>query len=273
MDIQNKEVDLTAYRRSALEQARIGDLLKLVPDSMRNALDVGARDGYISRALTERCQSVTALDLEQPRIAHKQIRCVQGDVAKLAFKDREFDLVLCAEVLEHLPDEVLRAAVSELQRVTNRYLIIGVPFEQDTRLGRTTCYTCGETNPPWSHVGVFDAARLRQLFPGMRVAATSLVGSQKQRTNSLSTWLMAKAGNPYGTYAQEEPCVHCGAKLKSPPVRSFIQKAETKIAVKLNQLQAAVQAPRPVWIHVLLQQEIAVDPIGIGRTLDATEAA
>jgi hypothetical protein len=258
MDIgQHQPVDLTAYRNSALEQTRIGDLLGLIPGSMHSALDIGARDGYISRALTDRCDLVTALDLERPAIVHDKIRCVQGNVAQLAFRNGEFDLVLCAEVLEHLPEPELKAAARELQRVTSRFLLVGVPYEQDTRLDRTTCYTCGKLNPPWSHVGVFDAERLRRLFPDMEVVTTTLVGSHKQRTNRLSAFLMAKAGNPYGTYGQEEPCIHCGSKLKPPPQRNFSQKIATKIAVKLNQLQAKIQASRPIWIHMLLQKKVA----------------
>ena len=37
----------------------------------------------------------------------------------------------------------------------------------------------------------------------------------------LSTLLLDLAGNPFGTYDQEEPCIHCGAKLKPPPRRSI----------------------------------------------------
>ncbi|HTE43480.1 MAG TPA: class I SAM-dependent methyltransferase [Steroidobacteraceae bacterium] len=271
MDIgQHQAADLTTYRNSAQEQNRIGDLLGLIPEPVHSALDIGARDGYISRALTTRCELVTALDLEKPKIVHDRVRCVQGNAAQLAFQNGEFDLVLCAEVLEHLPEPVLNAAARELQRVTSRCLLVGVPFEQDTRLDRTTCYTCGQLNPPWSHVGVFDANRLRRLFPEMEVVATSLVGSHKQRTNKLSALLMTKAGNPYGTYSQEEPCIQCGAKLKPPPARNLPQKVATKIAVKLNQLQAKMQAPRPIWIHMLFRKKVATHYVGQSAELSTS---
>jgi len=253
-------MDMEAYRRSALEQERIGSLLSLIPLSVESVMDAGARDGYVSRLLATRCQEVTALDLETPKIDHDQIRCVRGDITELDFEDNSFDMILCAEVLEHLHAPSLAAACSELQRVTAEYLLIGVPYQQDTRLGCTTCYTCGHTNPPWSHVGVFDESKLQELFDGMEIVATALVGSHKQRTNALSTWLMAKAGNPYGTYVQDEPCAHCGSKLKDPPPRDFAQKVGTKLAVQLNELQSRLLPPRPIWIHVLLRKPRAVHP-------------
>ena len=40
---------------------------------------------------------------------------------------------------------------------------------------------------------------------------------------------MDLASNPYGIYSQEEPCIHCGAKLKPPPQRNLFQKVVTKL--------------------------------------------
>ncbi|MBK8535866.1 MAG: hypothetical protein IPL59_12515 [Candidatus Competibacteraceae bacterium] len=61
-------VDISAYRASESEQARITDLLALMPDTGECALDISARDGYLAKKLAERFDSVIALDLEQPDI-------------------------------------------------------------------------------------------------------------------------------------------------------------------------------------------------------------
>ena len=61
-------MDLTEYRNSASEKARLSDLINLFPKGGISVLDVGARDGFISRLLVNHFSMVTALDLEKPSI-------------------------------------------------------------------------------------------------------------------------------------------------------------------------------------------------------------
>ena len=190
-------MNLSDYRHSAPEKARVNDLLSLIPGEGRSALDIGARDGFISRLLAEHFPKVTALDLDKPVIDHPQVECVKGNITALQFGDSSFDMVLCAEVLEHIPPHLLQIACGELARVTKEYLIIGVPYQQDIRVGRTTCRSCGNVNPPWGHVNSFDEKQLKQLFSGCAVVKTSFVGQTDVSTNALSCALMDLAGNPY----------------------------------------------------------------------------
>jgi hypothetical protein len=219
-----------------------------------SALDIGARDGYLSRLLAERFASVTALDLQQPRIEHERIRCLQGDISALSLPDACFDLVFCAEVLEHIPPRLLATACRELTRVARHHLVIGVPYRQDIRLGRTTCGRCHQVSPPWGHVNSFDEQGLLALFPGCTLAKRSFVGQTQEHTNLLSSALMDLAGNPYGTYSQDEPCGHCGAALTPPPPRRLWQKVATKAAFVGMGLQRRFVKPHPNWIHLLLHK-------------------
>ena len=247
-------MDLTEYRNSASEKVRVSDLMSLLPEGGTSVLDIGARDGFISRLLTDHFSMVTALDLAQPSIEHQRIRCVKGDITALHFADASFDLVFCAEVLEHIPTHMLATACHELARVANEYVLIGVPYKQDIRVGRTTCGGCGKVSPPWGHVNTFDENRLSELFPEFTVAKQSYVGETDMRTNRLSCMLMDIAGNPYGTYAQEEPCIHCGVILTNPPERTLWQKVLTKAAVIGTSAHKAFLRPHPNWIHLLLRK-------------------
>ncbi len=219
-----------------------------------SALDIGARDGFISKLLADHFAAVTALDLQRPQIDHERIRCVQGDITALGFPDASFDLVFCAEVLEHIPPHLLATACRELARVAGQYVLIGVPYRQDIRVGRTTCSRCHKVSPPYGHVNTFDQSRLSQLFPGLTVAKRSFVGETNEHTNSVSSALMDWAGNPYGTYSQDEPCGHCGAVLTNPPERTALQKAATKLAFVGTGLQQRFVKPHGNWIHLLLKK-------------------
>jgi Methyltransferase domain len=250
-------MDLTEYRASESERKRIADLTRLLPGDLDSALDVGARDGFISKLLVGHFPNVTALDLEEPRIDDERIRCVKGDVTGLNFPDASFDIVLCAEVLEHIPGRTLVRACSELSRVAREYLLIGVPYKQDLRVGRLTCRACGKKNPPWGHVNSFDENSLKKLFPSLDVVCLSFVGEVDAMTNAFSTFLTDLAGNPYGDYSQEEPCVYCRTKFRDPPERNLLQKALTKIACYVNEAQKAFHKRRPNWIHVLFKKRLA----------------
>jgi SAM-dependent methyltransferase len=245
-------VDLEKYRASEREKARTDDLLRLLPRGRESVLEIGCREGHFSRLLTGIFPRVTALDIEEPTFEFPGVTTVAGDVTSLDFPDNAFDCTFCAEVLEHVPD--LEKACREMIRVTRHEIVIGVPFRQDIRLGRTTCRSCGGINPPWGHIHSFDEKCLRRLFPGLRVLSQSFVGVKKDATNFLAAFLMDLAGNPWGAYEQDEPCIHCGAALAPPPERQFYQRVCSAIAVRLNRAQSFFVRPHGRWIHMVFSR-------------------
>lgn len=247
-------MDLTEYRENHKEQERITDLLRIAPKGRSSVLEIGARDGYISKLLAQNFKKVTALDLEKPELNIENVIPVKGDVTGLDFDDNSFDAVYCSEVLEHIPTKLLEKACGEIIRVARYDIIIGVPYKQDIRIGRTTCCSCGRKNPPWGHLNSFDEGYLKKLFNSVKAVSTTYVGSTRIKTNPVSRFLMDLAGNPWGTYSQEEPCVHCGKKLIFPPARRIYHKLCAKSGFILNKIQEPFVAFRPIWIHMLFKK-------------------
>lgn len=240
--------DLEKYRQSPDEQARTADLLRLLPRGRHSVLDVGARDGFFSRLLTQSFAEVVALDLAKPSWEIPGVRAVAGDAAQLGYPDDSFDCVFCAEVLEHIPNVEL--ACRELARVARHEVIVGVPYCQELRSGRSRCRNCSRTSPPWGHVQSFSEERLEQLFAGLTVTERSFVGKTRDATTDLAAWLMDRAGNPWGTYSQQEPCVHCGKPLGAPPELTLRVRLLSKAALALDGLQRGFTSWKPKWMHV-----------------------
>lgn len=240
--------DFANYRETALESEREKSLLGLIGTG-ESALDIGTLDGHYARILKQRYQRVVAFDLVQRDVPGCEN--VAGDVRSMKmFEDDTFDLVFCAEVLEHVP-EVERAA-AEIKRVCRGRAVIGVPFKQDIRIGRVTCSACGKIAPPWGHINCFDEARLRSLFTGMAVESIAYTGESREHTNPIATALMDMGGNPWGVYESIQGCMHCGAKLVAPDKRSLGQKILSGIAVRMNNMQFAMTKPHGNWIHIVV---------------------
>ena len=214
---------------------------------------MGARDGYLSSTFAKHVPRVVSLDILPPAPARVTTPWIQGDASKLPFSTASFDVVLCAEVLEHLDSATLSSACAELKRVTRRTVIIGVPFEQDLRIGRTTCRSCGRHNPPYGHVNRFTLGGLSTLFQPLRPINVSYVGATREATNRLATLLMDLAGNPWGTYDQVEPCIHCQSSLIPPRQRSLLERLLSGSAATLNRIQARFHASVPLWMHVTFE--------------------
>jgi SAM-dependent methyltransferase len=254
MEYKKTVTDFATHRNAFRERERVRNLMEMVPKGGGSVLDAGARDGRVSVLLADHFETVTALDQNNPTVRHRKVTTVQGDITSLKFPDNSFDCVICTEVLEHVPERLLEKACSELQRVAQKYLLVGVPYRQDLRVSRTTCNLCGGKNPPWGHVNAFDEERLKQLFPGLEIETISSVSTTRAVTNSVSTLLMDWAGNPYGTYDQEESCIHCGARLRPPPPRNLFQRGCTRLAFWLNEAQERFAPSRPNWIHILFRK-------------------
>ncbi len=92
---------------------------ELAPD--RRVLDAACGEGYGTALLAGAgSSSATGLDLDEAAIAHARSNhpapeFVVGDVGDLPFDDASFDLIVCFETIEHVPDP--GRALAELQRV------------------------------------------------------------------------------------------------------------------------------------------------------------
>jgi ubiquinone/menaquinone biosynthesis C-methylase UbiE len=102
------------------------------PDSV---LDAGCGEGFGLHDLAVRDVSLdlTGIDLDEEAVAYARARFGSvasfdhGSILDLPYGDATRDLVLCSEVLEHLPRP--GTAVAELKRVARTHVLITVPLE------------------------------------------------------------------------------------------------------------------------------------------------
>ena len=134
------------FRNGPTETELIGryiitfQLMKMLAHLNFNSfLDVGGAEGY-KAALVKSLFNVEVrssdLSIEACKRA-KEIYNIEGDpidIHKLPYDDDQFDVILCSETLEHVPD--FRLATSELLRVCRKAVLITVPHESNKVIQR-----------------------------------------------------------------------------------------------------------------------------------------
>ena len=162
---------------------RIASLLKAT--GAERMLDAGCGEGFVISYLLQGNDglTITGIDcsLEAIEIARLMMQPVLseacpelrrrveggvffdvGDLREMPYDDDSFDLVMCLEVLEHLPDP--HRGLCELRRVTSAHCLVSVPHEP---FFRATNFLRGRHVPAWGrdpeHLQHWTARQFRRL--------------------------------------------------------------------------------------------------------------
>jgi len=138
-------------------------------------LDVGAGNGHMIRELKTRFpgREFAGIDIEP-----MGDDVLAMDIRQLEFADGHFDLVICTDVLEHLPDDVLNPGLREVARVSRPggHQVINTPNDEIFERSLCRCPECGKVFRRVGHIQTFTVAELTE-----RVAAAGLK-VEKSRT-------------------------------------------------------------------------------------------
>jgi len=146
---------------------KVGELV--APLAPATVLDAGCGEGETLERLGGVLDgSVTGVDLNPESVDYAARRIPGGsfrvaDLTDLPFDDDSFDLVLCLEVLEHIPGP--KPALAELSRVCRGDIVVSVPSEPWFRLGSLARgkYLQGWGNHP-EHVNHWNPRSLREFL-------------------------------------------------------------------------------------------------------------
>ncbi|MFN3234217.1 MAG: class I SAM-dependent methyltransferase [Gammaproteobacteria bacterium] len=103
--------------------------------------EVGCGEGHLTMEICKRSQSVIASDFSSQVLNKaknnlqefgKNVTFLSENIYDLDVSAHKADLVVCCEVLEHLPDA--EKAIEVLYQLTNKYIILSVPREPIWRM-------------------------------------------------------------------------------------------------------------------------------------------
>ena len=224
-------------------EERVPITLAMVPHDISSVLDVGCGDGTM---LTSIDPALMKVGLDISRTALHLVKTgyrILASSGELPFQEGVFDLVLCTEVLEHLPHIIYEMTVSEIERVSKKYILLSVPFREDLERKHARCSRCGHVFHIHLHLRSFDLPELKSLFPYFSLDHYRFSGPQEK---TFPHWLL-KLRRKYGRrweWDNNALCPNCGHKSNHPPQRSVIS-ATTSLLADLTGKR------HPKWVSAL----------------------
>ena len=123
-----KEIYFESGYFSQSQFVSFSEQLRLVHSlNKKNILEIGLGNGLVSDFLRKAGLNVTTLDIN-PNLNPDVVGSVE-DLMSI-FPKQKFDLVLCAEVLEHMPFEIFEDLIFNISHITREYVILTLPRAQ-----------------------------------------------------------------------------------------------------------------------------------------------
>ena len=108
------------------------ELLKNISLKNKKVIEVGCGLGFFSQKISQKGAAVFGIDIGEKlvNITNNKVpngEFIVGSALDIPFKDNEFDLTLCTEVIEHTEDP--KKAVTEILRVTKNggFIVLTTP--------------------------------------------------------------------------------------------------------------------------------------------------
>ncbi|MFH1050464.1 MAG: class I SAM-dependent methyltransferase [bacterium] len=143
------------------ELLRYHQIISYLPKNIRKVLDLGCGTGYMSYLLAKNKYEVTSVDKSSERLSYfkenindKNIRILNSDMFE--YNEKDFDLVVCQEVIEHIPDykRVIEKIYSLLK--IDGFAIITTPYKENLSVKTKKCDVCGKYYHTSGHLHSFD---------------------------------------------------------------------------------------------------------------------
>lgn len=194
---------------------RFKKILELVPDRVYRVLDAGCSTGEFASRLKKKLagpafivgvdKSIAALRASDNGFAKVLVK-----INELSFKDEAFDLVVCAEILEHLGTQVIKEALGAVKKASRKYIIISVPNGENLYFSMCKCYNCGRKFHVNYHQRSFYLNKIKKIFlPEFRLVKYMLGGSERIYYNNFLLWIKQNIAGVW-LHKNSTLCFFCG---------------------------------------------------------------
>lgn len=242
------------YGKTQDYSERIKAVQDLIPDDVKFVVDIGCGKGDVSDAVFRLKEDmlVYCVDMNRAAVNFISVPFIVGRLPWIPFKGKTFDLVICLEVLEHISEDEYTASLVELERLSKKYIIVGVPYIENLNADKTKCAGCGEISHIDGHIRSYDQTVLSELFSCFKIVKSGLVGFRNRRKTRLSAWIRRRCG----VYSIHEKflCPKCGFSVpgKTGVIRHMIVGTMVRI---IDFFAGFIKKKTPYWFIGLYERK------------------
>lgn len=205
---------------TTLEQERIKKTCSLIPKEVKTILDVACGDGRITNIIAEKYDLV-GIDISQNGLKSVRAKKICGSSSYLPFHDNLFDLVLSTELLEHLPVHLFMKTIKEVERVTQKYILISVPNKNCLQHEFVKCKKCKKIFNILGHLNSFSLRKLQDIFQNSKLRSYFFYGPLYNYYNPILLLIKQRIATSW-VECEAAICPECGYRFKSQANRNII---------------------------------------------------
>lgn len=158
-------------------KGKIEKTLALIPNNIKTIADIGCGNGVITNVLGN-FYDVTAVDRSENALKSVKTKKIVANAENIPLPKDSFDMVFSSELLEHLNDETLAGTVSEIMRLSKKYIFITVPNNENPYKLSIKCPKCGYVYNSSNHLRSFNLKSLEKLFPEFHLVKSFTYGKK-----------------------------------------------------------------------------------------------
>jgi ubiquinone/menaquinone biosynthesis C-methylase UbiE len=229
---------------------RITITVNMIPINVSSLADIGCGNGLFLNTLQQNRPGMALEGIDRSEEALKYVKTKKhiADIGDLGLPDSSFDCASCLQVLEHLPVNIYEQSLRELARISKKYLLVSVPFDEDLEEKMTTCPSCQSRFNANLHLRKYSEADFRGMFVQQGFNCT-----QMKFTGKASFYKYHKQYRklfyPNGNKKWNSPiCPVCGFKEKEPS--SYMERAvipDNPQRRKISIFSKVKSIPKLIW--------------------------
>lgn len=236
-------------------KGKIAKVVEFIPEGVRTIADIGCGNGVITNILGQQFE-VTAVDRSAAALEFVEKKKIQASADNIPLPGNSFDLVFSSEMLEHLEDEVLKGTVSEMKRLSKKYIFITVPNEENPDKLSIQCPECKFVYNRPNHLRSFNLGSFKHLFPEFKIIR-SLAFGNRTRYYSPVLLKLKKNVSPASSWIPNYWISESDRKTICPNCEHEFNYTYRfhPLASAVDMLNLAVSPKKPYWLFVLMERQ------------------
>jgi ubiquinone/menaquinone biosynthesis C-methylase UbiE len=227
----------------------------VVSKKVKSLADIGCGNGLFLNKILEnhgsKFKRICGVERSSAAIKHLKTESILASIESIPISDNEFEFVTCQEVIEHLPSSIYSKAIQELGRISSKYILISVPYNENLKYSAVNCPACSTVFNPEFHMRSYKLKNLIELETLLNAEVVEH-GFIKVKTNVLNR-LVGKLLLGKSHFPNHTICPMCNYNTNS----KLLEKPDSNESKSLKAFIKSVWPTynRKRWAYVLFEKK------------------